>query len=223
MIFSLFPVCAAMSLCTVLMACLDIPEEPSSSQKATKLFVSVVQEGIEDSTVLKINTSKAVSLVAHVSPSVPDGEITFVWYYNDEWMEEGSTYSSSMPSLDVLPNRLVATDQEGNVIETSFSVITNAPPRILSTIIPEDSSEFFIRENQPISFKWYVSDADDEPLENTIVIDGETYDVGTLTQVSQSGFTPGTHSFHIAVRDAHGDSDVSKDILFFVYDPKEEE
>lgn len=222
MFFILFSVCAALGICTVLTACLDIPDAPDGSNKATEIIITVYQDEEDVSTHLKINTGKSATIKGAVKPTVPEEEITFTWYLDKEWLGEGATFLCQYPGIDDIPNRLVVSDREGNSLEKSFSITINASPKIYSNILPADSSEFHINFHQSVTFKWYSNDADDDVLENQLVIDEQIYNVGPLTQVSQSGFSPGRHTFYIIVKDSKGDTDKSQERTFFVYDPVEE-
>ena len=59
---------------------------------------------------------------------------------------------------------------------------------------------------------------DENRLQHTLIIDGSEYPVSRLTEILQSGFTEGEHSFQILVQDTFGDADTLPERHFYVID-----
>lgn len=219
----LFTLCTSLLAGVVLSACLDIPSEPSTSGKAKTLSVYIIQKDKKDSSLVKINTQDSATFVAQVKPSTYEKDLTYTWYHDDEELSQGKTYSDLFIIDNLVPNRVVVLDKEGNQFEKTFEPILNTPPRIGATFFPADSSKFTITEFQTIEFKWYIFDIDDSNLDCTLTIDNKEYNVGSLTTISQSGFEPGWHSFSILVSDSLGEKASTPTRHFQVLAPSEDE
>lgn len=221
-------ICSLLTLCMVLwagawlVACMEIPSSPHQSGKATEIAVYVLQKNNEDSTAQKINATEKANLKVHVNPSKFENDLEFFWYIDEDLLETGKTFTIDNPLIDEIPNRVVAKDKEGNSLEKFLDFETNTPPRIGSTLYPEKGAVFILTENQTITFKWYYVDIDNDPVESILHIDEQVYNVGTLTQIVQSGFKPGEHKFFVEVVDSYGDRSVSEERTFTVQSPAEE-
>ena len=204
-------------------SCAEIPGTPSLQGKATEIAVYVLQRNNEDSTILKINATESATLKAQVRPDNHESELTFFWYDEDDFLlGDGSTFFIENPIIDDIPSRVVAKDKEGNTLEKALVFNTNTPPRVGSTFYPEDGEIFTISKYQTVTFKWYYTDLDDDSVECFLYIDDQVYNVGALTQVAQSGFTPGNHKFHIEVVDSYGDKSSTPERSFTVKDSTED-
>ena len=205
-------------------ACLDVPHAPNDVQKISNVSVFAKQfdEAIEEP--IKINSNEQAELIAEVTPSKYKNKIKYYWYNDDDILDSGATYTisttymtSSFLSKNFIPNRLVIKDEEGNTLETTFSVNVNNPPQILAETIPADGDTLYGNSHTPFLFSWQSFDRDgSQGLENVLEIDGTQYQVGELQQVMQSGFSEGRHTFRILVTDSLGDKDSTDKQEFFV-------
>lgn len=212
-------------------ACLHVPHAPNDVQKISNVSVFAKQfdEAIEEP--IKINSNEQAELIAEVTPSKYKNKIKYYWYNDDDILDSGATYTisttymtSSFLSKNFIPNRLVIKDEEGNTLETTFSVNVNNPPQILAETIPADGDTLYGNSHTPFLFSWQSFDRDgSKGLENVLEIDGTQYQVGELQQVMQSGFGEGRHTFRILVTDSLGDKDSTDKQEFFVIDALEAE
>lgn len=199
----------------VLGACSEIPSVPSERDKVTGVSVAILQNDLLDSTSYKINSNDSAQIIAFVHPDKFAEKLHYYWYHEDEFLDSGSTYSVTFMIKKLIPNRLVVIDDQENSLETAFDIVLNAPPRIGASMIPADSTVFHQDFHTPILFRWYTYDHDDA-VTSTFILDGEEYDVGYLTQITESGFEEGEHTYQVIVTDSHGDQAVSPKRVFFV-------
>ena len=121
----------------------------------------------------------------------------------------------------MLPNELKVTDEEGNSLLKEFEIAVNMEPMLSSATIPASNDTLYGNSHTSILFKWKSYDYDDfdeDRLEHTIIIDGLRYPVGHLSEIWQSGFEEGQHTFQIIVFDTFGDSDTLAPTTFYVAD-----
>ncbi|MCF0223459.1 MAG: hypothetical protein HUK20_04255 [Fibrobacter sp.] len=215
-ILRLFVFCALWGVAVFLAACLDIPNDPNTSNMVRSLDVHVVQLDKVDSTSLKLNPNFPAELNAVVHPSSRKSELSFLWYYDSLLIDTGATYT--VDTSDVfLPNALVAMDQRGNKLSKNFEITVNTPPILAKQTKPADGDTLYAKSTTPITFRWFSADPDvDDILEHTLIIDGISYSIGPLTSISQSGFKPGSHTFKVKVVDSHGDADSLASRTFYV-------
>ena len=228
---SVLDICLALIAGGLFSACLDIPSPPKDTAKITSVnvFAKQFDEAIEEP--IKINSNEQAELIAEVTPSKYKNKIKYYWYNDDDILDSGATYTisttymtSSFLSKNFIPNRLVIKDEEGNTLETTFSVNVNNPPQILAETIPADGDTLYGNSHTPFLFSWQSFDRDgSKGLENVLEIDGTQYQVGELQQVMQSGFSEGRHTFRILVTDSLGDKDSTDKQEFFVIDALEAE
>ena len=226
---SLLDISLAFAAGVLFSACLDVPHAPNNIQKISNVSVFAKQfdEAIEEP--IKINSNEQAELIAEVTPSKYKNKIKYYWYNDDDILDSGATYTisttymtSSFLSKNFIPNRLVIKDEEGNTLETTFSVNVNNPPQILAETIPADGDTLYGNSHTPFLFSWQSFDRDgSKGLENVLEIDGTQYQVGELQQVMQSGFGEGRHTFRILVTDSLGDKDSIAVQEFFVIDTLE--
>ena len=210
-------------------ACLHVPHAPNDVQKISNVSVFAKQfdEAIEAP--IKINSTEQAELIAEVTPSKYKNKIKYYWYNDDEILDSGATYTirtnymtSNFLANNFIPDRLVIKDDEGNSLETTFTVNVNNPPKILAETIPADGDTLYGNTHTPFLFSWESYDRDDgTDLQNILEIDGIQYQVGELQQVMQSGFGEGSHTFRVLVMDSLGDKDSIAVQEFFVIDTLE--
>lgn len=220
-IFSLLHLSIALFLGVLLGACLDIPNAPDSDRRVTSIKVHTIQNGVEDSTLLKINPMDSVLFQAVVTPSSAAGELTYSWFLEDELLSEGRSYGTSPESGMDIPDRLVVKDKNGNKQEVRIQIIENRPPVLSNTTVPTDGDTVYASKNSPVTFSWLSKDFNGDVLKNVLVIDGTSYPVGPLNQVVQSGFEPGKHTLSIIVEDVYGEVDSIPTMTFYVVDTLE--
>ena len=219
----------AVSACAILVACLDIPDSPDSSEKITSIDIYVKQFGESRTEPLKVNSNDSARLIASVNPENLRNKVRYYWYNDEDLMDSGSTYEittnqmvSEFISNSFIPNRVTIVDDEGNSLEKTFSVTVNAPPRISSETEPADGDTLYGNIHTPFKFQWSAEDNDSsDSLHCILEIDDVKYNVENLESIMQSGFTEGRHSFRIIVTDSFGDSDSLDTREFLVLDTLE--
>ena len=221
-------ICGAVFASILLMAsgCLDIPDEPNTAQELERLDIVVLQAGKEDSTLLKIRPSDSSVVRADVYPRQHKKQLSFTWLRHTLdttfvlGKEQAYTIAANT-SKDMLPNELKVTDEEGNSLLKKFEIAVNMEPMLSSATIPASNDTLYGNSHTSILFKWKSYDYDDfdeDRLEHTIIIDGLRYPVGHLSEIWQSGFEEGQHTFQIIVFDTFGDSDTLAPTTFYVAD-----
>ena len=209
--------------------CLDAPSDPQAAEPVESISVLVKQKDNDYTTILKVNPSDSATITAKVTPEKFQDEIAFEWIHStdtkDSLLERGRSHSFyPKRSSSAMPNKLIATDKEGNKQTYDFAIVINTPPVLSDSTIPVNGDTLYGLPESAFLFEWYSMDMDinnGDSLFHTLEIDGKPYDVGTLQQVKQSGFKAGEHKFRIIVNDLYGDSDTLVYKKFFVVDTLE--
>lgn len=209
-----------------LLGCLDIPDEPNTESQLEYINVILQQEGKEDSTLLKIRPSESSIVRATVYPRQYKSRLSFQWSRHTKdsthVLGEGTEYViEANAGKSKIPNELKVTDEAGNFLTKNFEIFVNMEPSLSNNTIPAENDTIYGNKHSAILFKWYSFDNDsfdEDKLEHTLIIDGETYPVGRLTQIRQSGFGEGAHTFKIIVFDTFGDSDTLDPVTFYMVD-----
>lgn len=224
-IFKLLRLSIALTLGGLFVACLDIPATPDTERKIESIKVHVLQNGSVDSTLLKINPNDSATMVAVVRPDSLEEDLQFYWLGDDDnLMGSGKEYPIPLEESNNPPKALLVKDKEGNTRTISISTITNTAPTLGKGTVPMDDDTLVATNDAPILFQWTSTDSRDDELTHILQIDKESYNVGPLTKIYQSGFTPGEHKFRVIVTDSYGDSDtLSSWVQFFVKDPEKED
>ncbi|MBQ3714562.1 MAG: hypothetical protein II892_03125 [Fibrobacter sp.] len=213
---------AMLSAGIVLSACFEIPSKPNEKESVKSISVYVKQDGVIDSTLLKIHPQDPAEISVTVHPNEYSDELEFNWYREEDGRKatrlgDGTKFHiNKNASASSLPNKLVATDAEGNSLVSRFDIIINSPPKIDSIIKPQPSDTLYGNENTSFLFEWISHDRDNEEFSHTILLDGKAYAVGDFSSIRQSGFEKGEHTFQVIVIDNYGDSDSSEVIDFLV-------
>lgn len=227
---SILPILVFFTLFGAFLAgCLDAPNAPSEPQIVESISIMVKQNNNSFSTVLKVHPSDSAAITAKATPEKIQDDISFNWFYSsnnkDSLLMSGRTYTFyPNRSGEGLPNKLTVSDKEGNKKTYEFTIVINTPPEIAKTTIPANGDTLYGSVNSAFLFEWYSGDMDlanNDTLFHILEIDGTQYDVGTLSQVKQSGFKAGEHSFRIIVRDLYGDADSLALKKFYVIDTLE--
>ena len=211
--------------------CLDAPSNPDDLKPVETIHVSIQQKGSTYSSQLKVHPSDSATIRAEVVPEKYQNDLTFEWFYSngskDSLLNRGASYTFYPTKGEkIIPNKLTATDNEGNSLTQEFSIIINSLPVLADSTVPSDGDTLYGSVTSAFLFEWYSIDMDlnnGDTLFHTLEIDGTKYDVGTLMQVKQSGFEAGEHKFRIIVRDLYGDADSLPEKSFFVIDTLEAE
>jgi hypothetical protein len=209
--------------------CLDAPSDPQTAEPVESISVLVKQKDKDYTTILKVNPSDSATITAKVTPEKFQDEIAFEWIHStdtkDSLLERGQSHSFyPKRSSSAMPNKLIATDKEGNKQTYDFAIVINTPPVLSDSTIPVNGDTLYGLPESAFLFEWYSMDMDinnGDSLFHILEIDGKPYDVGTLQQVKQSGFKAGEHKFRIIVNDLYGDSDTLVYKKFFVVDTLE--
>ena len=211
-----------------LSACFEIPSKPNGDQSVKSISVYIEQGEKVDSTLLKIHPQNSAKIVAVVHPDNYSDDLKFNWYREtsdngDSLLGSGEQFSIKKNTPEKsLPNKLVATDAEGNSLALSFNIIINSPPKIDSIVQPLPQDTLYGNKNTSFLFEWQSHDLDNENITHTVLIDKKPYVVGDFNSIRQSGFENGNHTFQVIVTDNYGDSDTSSVIKFFVTSKKDE-
>jgi hypothetical protein len=209
-----------------LLGCLDLPDAPNESQYVERVDVFLFQEGNQDSTLLKIRPNDSSEVRVVVYPRQYRKQLSFQWSRvigdSSYVLGEGSEYTiAPNTDRDKIPNELQVMDEAGNSLKKDFEIFVNMEPILSSTTIPANEDTLYGNTHTAFLFKWksYDNDSfDDGKLEHTLIIDGVNHPVGRLTEIRQSGFNEGQHSFQVIVFDTFGDSDTLAPMTFYVVD-----
>jgi hypothetical protein len=215
-----------MVVALALSGCLDIPDEPNESQYVERVDVFLFQEGNQDSTLLKIRPNDSAVIRAAVYPRQFKNNLTFRWLYckgdSASTIGDSAEYTiPASPKASDIPNALEVFDGVGNTIRKDFKISVNMAPTLYTKTIPADGDTLYGNVHTSFRFKWlsYDTDSFDEnKLQHTLIIDGTEYPVSRLTEIVQSGFTEGKHTFQIIVQDSFGDADTLAPRTFYMLD-----
>lgn len=201
----------------LLAGCLDIPNDPNTAKSLESANVYVIQKGNSDSTNLKILPSDSSYLGVAVNPQQYSKSLSFSWWRDKQLLGEESKYQiSPSPSQKELPNRVLVTDPEGNQMEISFQLSINTSPKMDYKTTPSQGDTLVGDSTIAHMFHWSAMDSDKDDLFYTLEIDSQSYPMGSLTMVHQSGFKPGEHKFRVIVKDTFGDQDSIPWVPFYV-------
>lgn len=212
-----------------LVGCLDAPDYRETLKPVDAIHVTVKQKGDSFSTQLKVHPSDSATLKAKVVPEKYQDDLTYEWFFSDGKKDSLLIRNESYtfyPTIEetIIPNKLIATDKDGNKEALNFSIIVNSLPILSNITTPKNGDTLYGSFESAFLFEWYSYDVDidnGDSLFHTLDIDGKLFDVGALLQVKQSGFTPGEHKFRVIVRDLYGDTDTLAYKSFFVIDTLE--
>lgn len=215
----------------MLSACLDVPSNPNMEPKIENISVILVHENSIDSTLFKITPNETAKIKAVVTPKEYENKLHFFWYQNKfENNNVVQSLVSEKKSFDInpskkpekIPNALWVEDDEGNHLVKVFNIFVNSPPKLDKDVYPAKGDTLYGDINTAFQFKWNSSDKDKEPISHTIIIDKESFELGSLTSIRQSGFTPGKHFYKIIAIDSFGDMDSTKTTVFYVLSSQKE-
>lgn len=209
----------------LLSGCLELPESPDVSKELKSLTVFAFQDGVADSSLLKIHPGKPSTLQAEVYPHQLKKELEFEWWRDSVVLGRGERFKIDSVELEErIPNVLKVRDALGGEMEIQFHLVVNTPPKMESATKPHEGDTLVGYAHTSFLFSWASSDKDasfGDRLLHTLVLDGLSIEVGELTRLYQSGFEPGEHSFSVIVTDSFGDSDTLSPVTFFVKLPEE--
>ena len=209
-----------------LLGCLDIPDEPQTAQEVESVSLYILQDGQQDSSLLKIRPGDSAILAAQVYPRQYKKDLSFSWIrrtsFKDSLLGTEETYTLPAQARESSqPNLLILEDKVGNTREYPFSIIVNTPPTLSSETAPAEGDTLYGNTHTAIRFKWKSSDSDDNDfgkLSHTLIIDNLQASVGGVSEILQSGFSEGEHTFRVIVYDSHGDADSLPEIRFYIQD-----
>ena len=209
-----------------LLGCLDIPDEPETGREIESVSLYILQEGALDSSLLKIRHGESAVLGAQVYPRQYKKELSFRWVLRTSAGDSvlGSEADYTLPAFASelsLPNLLILEDKVGNAREFPVSIIVNTPPTLSKKTEPADGDTLYGSANTAVLFKWKSSDSDVSDfrqLSHTLIIDSVRVSVGSVTEIMQSGFAEGKHTFRVIVHDSYGDADSLSEMTFYMLD-----
>ena len=220
-VFTLVRLLLAVATAFLLCACLDIPGSPEPKNTASYLTVYAIQDGMSDSSSLKIHPESPATLIAEIQPKGLESELEFAWY-RDSLLGSGATFNiPAYAEEDSIPNRLVVKDGEGNTADLNFEITVNSPPFFTEDFSPAQGDTLYGTTRTSFAFSWKAFDSEDISLEYILELDTAHYYVGALEKVQQSGLHPGTHLFRVIVKDSEGDTDTLPLVKFYVIDTLE--
>ena len=202
--------------------CLDIPDTPDDPPEIEHISVYVEQEGIKDSSILKIFPGDTATLKVSVFPRQYKKDFSFEWKRADKTLGTGESYviPPKTPTKN-FPTLLAVYDPLGSETTIPVDVVANTPPQMDSIVSPAAGDTIYGNATMAILFKWYAYDMDlnyGDALNYTLVIDSTRYELGSLNDILQSGFAPGEHSFYVKVTDSYGDCDSVAPQKFYIID-----
>ena len=214
-------------------SCLDIPSTPENRREIEHISVYVMQDGILDSSLLKIHPSDSATLKVNVFPRQYKDDLSFEWIIErnivnghvTETLGTGDKYVIPPAAKEAsIPTHLIIRDPLGSEMKISLDIAVNTPPHMDSLLSPTAGDTLYGSTSTAFEFRWQASDKDTElgdKLNYTLVIDGMRYNLGTLNHIRQSGFVPGPHSAYVIVTDSYGDLDSIAPQEFYVLDTLE--
>ena len=220
-----FGIVTAIALATLpflFCSCLDIPSTPENRREIEHISVYVEQEGIKDSSILKIFPGDSAILKVSVFPRQYKKDFSFEWKRADKTLGTGESYviPPKTPTKN-FPTLLAVYDPLGSETTIPVDVVANTPPQMDSIVSPAAGDTIYGNATMAILFKWYAYDMDlnyGDALNYTLVIDSTRYELGSLNDILQSGFAPGEHSFYVKVTDSYGDCDSVAPQKFYIID-----
>ena len=211
---------------TALSGCLDIPDEPAEKIYLERLDIFVLQEGTADTTLMKIRPSDSSIVKAATYPMQLKNSLSCRWLRvnGDSSVVMGEGYEYTIPAstkTSDIPNAVEVSDEVGNTFLKEFEIVVNLMPVLEPQTTPANGDTLYGNTKTAFKFKWHSYDSDsfdENRLEHTLVIDGVPYSVGQLTEIMQSGFGEGRHTFQVIVSDTFGDADTLSTKTFYVVD-----
>lgn len=209
-----------------LQGCLDIPDEPRIGTELERIDVFVLQEGSSDSTLMKIRPTDSSIVKASTYPRQLKNSLTCHWLRikgdSSTVIGEGFEYGiPANPNKNNIPNAVEVIDEVGNSFLKKFDIVVNLRPVLETNTIPAHGDTLYGNTSTSIKFKWssYDSDSFDENrLNHILILDGVSYTVGHLTEIMQSGFDEGPHTFQVIVTDSFNDADTLSEKTFYMVD-----
>ncbi len=199
--------------CMLLFACLETPDSPA---KIGNLFrLSVCLEKDSSCTIpLQVSPGDSFTVYAKTSPAEFENLLQFSWIKNEKVLHRGKFFATDTSQV---PDSLIAIDDEGNRLSFSLDFTLDSPPKLSQKIIPENGDTLAGNSATAFFFSYSATDADKkDSLFYTLEWDSTFFYAGNLTQIYQSGFAPGNHTFRVYVQDRYGLRDSSEIIHFFV-------
>lgn len=199
-----------------LFACLETPDSPEIFNRTPTVSICAVQRDSTCVQPLQVSPSDSFLLDAHVSEFKDDLKF--------QWVQAPKKILSEAPRFatesSCVPDSLLIFDTMGNRLSFPVSFLFDSAPILDSQTVPAEGDTLRGSATEAFFFSYSASDVDEDSLFYTVVFDSLEFFAGTLTEIFQSGFTPGWHSFRIFVKDSYGLADSSDVIRFFVEDEK---
>lgn len=201
--------------CLFLVACLETPQAPRISADTPRIDVCAEQDGNFIRDTLQLSPSDSFTLKAYATPDSFQERLRFLWKRaSGEILHEGSDFSTDTSRV---PDSLVSLDRYENRLAKPLHFVFDTAPKFSEATVPEENDT--LRGDRSTAFRFAYSAIDSDPGDTvfyTVTIDSSRYDVGTLVEFFQSGFSPGEHFFQVFARDIYGLSDSTPRIRFFV-------
>lgn len=199
----------------LVVACLDSPDSPQINSEPVSISVCAFQKDSSCADPLKISPRDSFTLYAKISPGAAAGELSLRWVLGGgKVLAEGLEFKTDSSHA---PDSLLVFDAEKNRLGTKIEYLFDNPPQFDSILSPADGDTLAGDSTTAFRFAYAASDADEgDSLFFTAVWDSVEFYAGTLTEVYQSGFSEGAHTFQVFVQDSRGQSDSSQTIRFYV-------
>lgn len=201
--------------CLLFGACLETPSEPKISAETPTLAVCAEQGNASCQKSLQLSPSDSFTVKAQVSPDSFRGKLQFLWKMApSQILCEGPEFSTD---TSCVPDSLVAIDRYGNRLSKPLHFIFDTAPKLSARTVPAKNDTLRGDSSTAFRFAYFATDNDPgDTLFYTVILDSVRYDVGTLTEFFQSGFSPGEHFFQVFAKDLYGLSDSTPQIRFLV-------
>ncbi len=201
--------------CLLFGACLETPNAPRISADTPAIAVRAEQDGIFTQGSLQLSPADSFTLKALTTPDSFRKDLRFLWKRTSgEILHEGCDFSTDTSRV---PDSLVALDRYENRLSKPLRFIFDTAPKLSKRTVPAENDT--LRGDSSTAFRFAYSATDTDPGDTifyTVFIDSLHYDVGTLVEFFQSGFSPGEHFFQVFARDIYGLSDSTPQIRFLV-------
>lgn len=198
-----------------LIACLESPDSPKINSEPISVSICAFQRDSSCTVPLQLSPRDSFSLYAKISSKKNDGELFLRWILDDgKILADGAQFSTDSSNA---PDSLILLDSEGNRLGTFVEYLFDNAPKFNAETAPADGDTLVGDSTFAFRFAYSATDADEgDTLRYTVVWDSVSFYAGTQTELFQSGFSPGLHTFWVIVEDPHGQSDTSKTVRFVV-------
>lgn len=202
------------SCCLLPQACLEAPSSPKISGGTLSVSVCARQRDTSCSAPFQISPADSFALFAKILPDSAAQKLSFRWVKGGEELCPAAIFATDSSRA---PDSLLVEDSQGNRLSTPVAFLFDSAPVFQGILSPADGDTLSGDSTTSFHFAYAARDDDaGDSLFYTLEFDAEPFYAGTLTEVFTSGFSAGTHTFRVTVKDSFGLSDTSDAVTFFV-------